>query len=34
VDCKTCQTRLATATADLSDEQIKTQALAGNGTLP
>src|SRR5256885_16508440 len=27
VDCKTCQTRLATATADLADEKTKTQAL-------
>jgi hypothetical protein len=27
VDCKTCQARLATATADLADEKTKTQAL-------
>ncbi|HLZ14304.1 MAG TPA: hypothetical protein VKP58_17110 [Candidatus Acidoferrum sp.] len=27
VDCKTCQARLATATADLADEKSKTQAL-------
>jgi len=27
VDCKTCKTRLATATADLADEKTKTQAL-------
>lgn len=27
VDCKTCQTRLAAATADLADEKTKTQAL-------
>ncbi len=27
VDCKTCQTRLTAATADLADEKTKTQAL-------
>jgi TolA-binding protein len=28
VDCKACQVRLAAATADLSDEKVKTQALS------
>jgi len=28
VDCKACQARLATATADLADEKTKTQALS------
>lgn len=28
VDCKACQTRLATATADLADEKTKTQSLS------
>jgi len=28
VDCKACQVKLATATADLSDERVKTQTLS------